>query len=83
METVDLVTAVINGDKDAARAAFDSMVADKVSDALELKKVELATNLISPEEVADESTETQTEVDGAADANAAEANSASTEAEHE
>lgn len=80
METVDLVTAVINGDKDAAKAAFDSMIADKVSDALEIKKVELATNLISPEEVADESTETQTEVDGAADANA---EASSTEAEHE
>lgn len=80
METVDLVTAVINGDKDAAKAAFDSMIADKVSDALEIKKVELATNLISPEEVADESTETQTEVDGAADASA---EASSTEAEHE
>lgn len=76
METVDLVTAVINGDKDAAKTAFDSMIADKVSDALEIKKVELATNLISPEEVADESTESQAEVDGAADAE-----SSTTEAE--
>ena len=81
METFDLVTAIINGDKDAAKSAFDSMVANKVSDALEIKKVELATNLITPEEVTDEPTETQTEVDGATDANAAELSTA--EAEHE
>lgn len=81
METFDLVTAIINGDKDAAKSAFDSMVANKVGDALEIKKVELATNLITPEEVTDEPTETQTEVDGAADANAAELSTA--EAEHE
>jgi hypothetical protein len=67
METVDLVTAVINGDRDSAVAAFNAMMAGKVSDSLELKKVELATNLFTPEEeVVDEPTESETEVDGTA-----------------
>jgi hypothetical protein len=66
METVDLVTAVISGDKDGASAAFNAMIAGKVSDALELKKVELATTLLSPEEAVDEPTESETEVDGTA-----------------
>jgi len=66
METVDLVTAVINGDKDSAAAAFNAMMAGKVSDSLELRKVELATNLFTPEEEVDEPTESETEVDGTA-----------------
>ena len=66
METVDLVTAVINGDRDAAEAAFNAIIAGKVSDSLELKKVELATNLFTPEEEVDEPTESETEVDGTA-----------------
>lgn len=80
METVDLVSSVINGDKEAAKAAFDAMIGNKVSDALELKKVEIATNLLTPQEVTNEPTESETEVDGAADATA---ELSTTEAEHE
>lgn len=80
METVDLVTSVINSDREAAQAAFNAMIANKVSDALELKKVEIATNLLTPKEATDEPTESETEVDGAADATA---ELSTTEAEHE
>jgi len=79
METVDLVTAVINGDRDAAAAAFNSMMAGKVSDSLELKKVELATNLFTPEEEVDEPTESETEVDGTATESSAESTETSAE----
>jgi len=79
METVDLVTAVINGDRDAAAAAFNSMMAGKVSDSLELKKVELATNLFTPEEEVDEPTESETEVDGTATESSAESTGTSAE----
>jgi len=79
METVDLVTAVINGDRDAAAAAFNSMMAGKVSDSLELKKVELATNLFTPEEEVDEPTESETEVDGTATESGAESTETSAE----
>jgi len=64
MNTVDLVTAVLNGDKEAAEAAFNASIADKVSDALEIKKVELATNLVTPEET-DETTDIEAEDNGA------------------
>jgi hypothetical protein len=80
METVDLVSAVIAGDREAAKAAFDAQVAAKMTDALELKKVEIATSLLTPkEETVDEPTESQEEVDGTANADAtAEAEAAAT-----
>lgn len=64
MNTVDLVTAIINGDKEAAEAAFNASLADKVTDALEVKKVEIATNLVTPEET-DETTDIEAEDSGA------------------
>jgi hypothetical protein len=64
MNTIDLVTAVINGDKEAAETAFNASLADKVTDALEVKKVEIATNLVTPEET-DETTDIETEDSGA------------------
>jgi len=68
METLELVNAAIAGDRDAVMSAFNATMAQKVSDALELKKVEIASNLLSPQEEvsSDESTETQTDVDGSA-----------------
>ena len=41
METIDLVNAAIAGDQGAFKAAFDSAMAARVTDALEVKKVEL------------------------------------------
>jgi hypothetical protein len=66
MNTIELVNAAIAGDRDAVMAAFDTTIAQKVSDALELKKVEVASNLLNPQEEvpSDESTEAATEVDG-------------------
>ena len=40
METIDLVNAAIAGDQGAFKAAFDSAMAARVTDALEVKKVE-------------------------------------------
>jgi hypothetical protein len=66
MDTLDLVNAAIAGDRDAVLAAFSTSMADKVTDALEIKKVEIASNLldIETEETTDGSTEVQAEVDG-------------------
>ena len=63
MDTVELVNLAIAGDKDALVAAFDNAMAAKVTDALEIKKVEIASNLLGTEE-ADEVTDTTLEVDG-------------------
>lgn len=68
MNTIELVNAAIAGDRDAVMAAFDTTMAQKVTDALEIKKVEIASNLLTPQEevTSDESTETATEVNGSA-----------------
>jgi hypothetical protein len=71
MDSIKIVDAAIAGDKEAFMAAFNSAMADKVTDALELKKVELASTLVSPEtqttevEVTDETNGIAAEVDGA------------------
>ena len=49
METIDLVNAAIAGDQGAFKAAFDSAMAARVTDALEVKKVEIASSLLTPE----------------------------------
>lgn len=64
METVNLINAALEGDKEAFTSAFNQAIADRVTDALELKKVELATQLLSPEEVTNEFETTETEVSG-------------------
>lgn len=63
MDTVELVNLAIAGDKDALTAAFNNAMAAKVSDALEIKKVEIASNLLGTEE-ADETTNATIETDG-------------------
>lgn len=65
MESTNIVNAIVAGDKESFMQAFNAALANKVTDALEIKKVELATNFIAtPEETVDEPTEIQTEVDG-------------------
>ena len=44
---LDMVNAVMGGDKESFMAAFNATLANKVSDALEVKKVELASNLLT------------------------------------
>jgi hemolysin activation/secretion protein len=63
MDTVELVNLAIAGDKDALETAFNNAMAAKVTDALEIKKVELASNLLSTEET-DETTNATIEADG-------------------
>ena len=73
--SVSAVTAAIAGDKEAFMTAFNNAIANKVSDALEVKKVEIASNLLGQEEVTNEVEGTETEVDGSADANGSDATS--------
>lgn len=69
---LDIVNSVMNNDKESFMAAFNATLANKVSDALEIKKVELASNLLTPEtEETNEVETTEIETDGSpADASA-------------
>ncbi len=62
--SVDAVTAAIAGDKEAFMNAFNNAIANKVGDALEVKKVEIASNLLGQEEVTNEVEGLEAEVDG-------------------
>lgn len=62
--SVQAVTAAIAGDKEAFLSAFNNAIANKVTDALEVKKVEIASNLLG---VQDELETVTTEVDGSTD----------------
>lgn len=67
--SVQAVTAAIAGDKESFLTAFNNAIANKVTDALEVKKVEIASNLLG---VQDEVQTNQTEFDGSvADASTA------------
>lgn len=66
--SVDAVTAAIAGDKEAFMNAFNNAIANKVGDALEVKKVEIASNLLGQEEVTNEIQGLETQVDGSGDA---------------
>lgn len=63
---LNLVDAVIANDKETFMQAFNNAIADKVSDALELKKVEIASTLVTtPTEVTTNEVEpTTSEIDG-------------------
>jgi hypothetical protein len=63
METVNIVDAALAGDKESFMSAFNAAIANKVTDALEVKKVEMASSLITPE-VTNEPEEVTTEFDG-------------------
>ena len=65
--SVDAVTAAIAGDKESFLNAFNNAIAAKVGDALEVKKVEIASNLLGQEEVTNEIEGLETEVDGSGD----------------
>ena len=62
--SVDAVTAAIAGDKESFLNAFNNAIANKVSDALEVKKVEIASNLLGQEEVTNEIQGPETQLDG-------------------
>lgn len=66
---MDLINAAISGDKEGVENAFNAAIAAKVSDALEVKKVEVASNLITPQESENENEpETvEAEVDGSSE----------------
>lgn len=67
MNTLELVNAAIAGDREGATKAFNDVMGLKVTDALELKKVEVASNLITTQEAEQEQNETeelQAEVSG-------------------
>lgn len=68
MDAESIVNAVISGDRDAVATAFDAAIAAKVTDALDVKKVELASNLLGTQdtvEVPNEIQTTEVEVSGA------------------
>ena len=47
MGKIDIVNSALAHDKDAFMQAFNSAIAQKVSDALEVKKVEVASSLLN------------------------------------
>lgn len=59
--SLQAVTAAIAGDREGFQKAFSDAIANKVTDALEVKKVEIASNLLG---VQDELETVTTEVDG-------------------
>jgi hypothetical protein len=65
MDAQSIIDNAISGNLDAVKAAFDSAIAAKVTDALDVKKVEIASTLLGTEEVPNESETTEVEVDGA------------------
>jgi hypothetical protein len=65
MDAQSIIDAAISGNMDAFKTAFDSAIAAKVTDALDVKKVEIASTLLGTEEVPNESETTKVEVDGA------------------
>lgn len=59
MNTESLLNAIFSNDDQAASDAFNGAISSKIADALEVKKVEIASNLISaPPEVSEVSVET-------------------------
>lgn len=68
MSSLDIVNAALMGDREALVAAFNSEVAGRVTDALEVKKVEIASTILNTEEPTNEVETTEVEVDGSTDA---------------
>lgn len=64
MDAQSIIDAAISGNMDAMKTAFNSAIAAKVTDALDVKKVEIASNLLGTEET-NELEATEVEVDGA------------------
>jgi hypothetical protein len=77
METsLDMINSIMGNDKESFMTAFNAALATKVSDALEVKKVELASTLLTPPETEEtnevEPTEVETVGSDTSDAAAAE-----------
>ena len=77
METsLDMINSIRGNDKESFMTAFNAALATKVSDALEVKKVELASTLLTPPETEKtnevEPTEVETVGSDTSDAAAAE-----------
>lgn len=82
LSKVDIINAAVAQDKDAFMQAFNNAISQKVVDALEVKKVEIASNLLGTQEVdTNEIEANQTEVDGSIDGESIEADA--TEASQE
>jgi len=64
MEDINIIDAALANDKETFAQAFNAAIASKVNDALELKKVELASSLLTPETVSNETETVETEVSG-------------------
>jgi len=64
MNTIDLVNAALSGDQEAFKAAFSAAINDRVTDALEVKKVEIASTLLGSQEETNETETTEVETDG-------------------
>lgn len=58
MNTESLISSILSKNEDSAVEAFNAAIASKIADALEVKKVEVASNFISaPAEQTEASTE--------------------------
>ena len=55
-----LVDAILQQDQEQFNAAFENAIATKVSDALEIKKIEIASNFLNTQETPAVETETVT-----------------------
>ena len=55
-----LVDAILQKDQEQFNAAFENAIATKVSDALEIKKIEIASNFLNTQETPAVETETVT-----------------------
>ena len=67
---LDAVNSAIMGDREGFQQSFQAALATKVSDALEVKKVEVASSLLSPIEVTNEPENVEAEVNGSDTASA-------------
>ena len=63
MDAQSIIDNAISGNMDAVKAAFDAAIAAKMTDALDVKKVEIASTLLGTEETNELET-TEVEVDG-------------------
>ena len=71
MEPIEIVNAAVAHDKESFMSAFNAALANKVSDALDVKKVEIASHLLGTQEEVPNEVQTDTvEVDGSSDATA-------------
>jgi hypothetical protein len=52
--TENLVDSIVANDKESFMQAFNAAIANKVQDALEVKKVEVASSLVTPTETSPE-----------------------------